>query len=685
MTVDPRPTIADPDNDPYLWLEELDDEDVMAWVKTQNDKTLKAYGSADFLADRDALAAIYDRSDKIPYVQRRGEWLYNFWTDENNPLGLWRRTSIASFKSPSPKWDVLLDVDALSKEEGETWVFRGSFVLPNNPAKAMLKLSRGGSDAITLREFDIDTRAFVTDGFVLPEAKTYFSWVDEDTLLVASSLGEGMATESGYGRAVRLWRRGSEFEKAPILFETDPKHMYVWTCLDLTRSAETVWYFDAIGFYDEEVHIGDQNGPKEKLDLPTDIEIEMEGDWVVVKRRTPWTIDGVTYCEGTLLGCNLDQLLAGTPKFSVLFEPGERRILESFFWCNGNVVLNILDELNPIFEILKPAEGEWERSRVTGLPETGVIDIYALDAEPAKSNGDLIASVRGPLTPPSMLIIEEGKAPELLKQQPATFDTKGLAVSRYEAISVDGERIPYTVVGPEQKTGNAPVHLYGYGGFEVSMLPDYNSAIGKLWLERGGTSIVANIRGGGEFGPQWHQDGILDRKSLSHDDFAAVAKDLVERGVTKPQRIAAEGGSNGGLLIANMLTRYPECFGALFCSIPLIDMRRYNKLLAGASWVAEYGDPDDEEDWAFIQKLSAYHVAQSGQAYPPILFATTSKDDRVHPGHARKMTAKLQALGYEAYLYESSKGGHGAGTTSQERAEFTALGLKFLREKIGGF
>lgn len=274
-------------------------------------------------------------------------------------------------------------------------------------------------------------------------------------------------------------------------------------------------------------------------------------------------------------------------------------------------------------------------------------------------------------------------SPILLKQAPRTFTADGLLVTQHEAVSIDGEKIPYVQTGPAGETGDAPVYLRAYGGFGVSEKPTYVASTGKLWLERGGTSVVANIRGGGEFGTRWHDAGRHAGKRLSHDDFAAVAADLVKRGVTRPSRIAAQGGSNGGILISNMLTRYPERFGALFCTIPLIDMRRYTKLLAGASWIAEYGDPDKPEDWAFLQTYSAYHAAVAGQNYPPILLATTRRDDRVHPGHARKMAAKLQALGYEAYFYEPAAGGHGYGKDNRERAAFTALGYTFLRDKIG--
>ena len=404
-----------------------------------------------------------------------------------------------------------------------------------------------------------------------------------------------------------------------------------------------------------------------------------------MKRRTAWTIGDQTHPPDTLLSISLPAFLAGDRGFTKLFEPGARRSLQGFFWCGDQLILSILDELKPVFEALTPTETGWSRERITGLPDIGVANAWPLDVRTEESNGDLLASAQDPLTPPSLFLVRPAAAPELLKRAPQAFDPAGLVVTRHQAISPDGTQVPYVQVGPPGETGEAPVHLSGYGGFGISQLPYYNSAVGKLWLERGGTSVVANIRGGGEFGTAWHDAGRREGKRASHDDFAAVAADLVRRGVTNPGRIAAEGGSNGGILITNMLTRYPERFGALFCTIPLIDMRRYSKLHAGASWIAEYGDPDDPADWEFLKQISAYHTAVPGRPYPPILIATSRRDDRVHPGHARKMAAKLQAMGYEAYFYEPAAGGHGYGKDNRERASFTALGYNFHapRHRLG--
>jgi prolyl oligopeptidase len=683
MNFDARPNVAAPDDDPYLWLEEIEGIRALDWVAEQNARTLARYGDARFAADRDTLTAIYDRPDNLPYVVRRGRHLYNFWRDADNPRGLWRRTTLESFGREQPQWEILLDLDRLATHEQEDWVWGGSSTLPRTHDRAILRLSRGGGDAVVLREFDIGANQFVSNGFSVPEAKGWSEWLDKDTLLLLSALGTGMATESGYARTVRLWRRGAALEEAQVLFETTPNCMNVAASVDRTEAQETVWFVERQTFFDMSFWRGDQSGPKMKLDLPTDIAIEIHRGWMVVKRRTSWAVGGQTYLPDRLLGISLAAFLGGERNFVVIFEPGERRALQNFFWANGRLVLSILDELQPVFEVLIPSACGWARSQLGGLPNVGVVDVWRVDMEEAESDGDLFARPQDPVTPPSLLLLEPGKAPAVVKRAPENFSAAGLIVARHEAVSVDGERIPYLQVGPPGETGDAPVHLNGYGGFQISQLPYYNSAVGKLWLERGGTSVVANIRGGGEFGTRWHEIGRRAGRRLSHDDFAAVATDLVRRGVTRPSRIAAEGGSNGGILIANMLTRYPDRFGALFCTIPLVDMRRYTKLLAGASWIAEYGDPDKPEDWAFLRTYSAYHMAAPGHRYPPMLLATTRKDDRVHPGHARKMAAKLQAMGYEAYFYEPAAGGHGYGKDNKEQAAFTALGYTFLSRAIG--
>ncbi|MBR0736781.1 S9 family peptidase [Bradyrhizobium liaoningense] len=684
MTVDDRPTLSAPDDDPWLWLEEIDGTQALDFVTRQNQLTLTAFGGAAFARDRDILAAIYDRPDNIPYVGRRGDHLYNLWKDAANPRGLWRRTTLEEFRKPAPGWEVVLDVDALAASEGEDWLLNWVIAQPADGRRAILCLSRGGSDAVTMREFDIDTRSFVADGFVLPEAKSSLDWLDHDTVLLSSAHGEGMATSSGYARTVRLWRRGQPAAQADVIFETSADHMRVYGGVDRTGAAPRAWIVDQTDFFNFAIWLRDEAGTMTKLDLPTGVWMQAHGDWFALKLRQPWSVAGHTHAADTVLGISLPAFLSGRRDFAVLFEPGPRRALQGLFWTGGKLVLPILDELRPRFEVCTPSPSGWTRAPLHGLPGIGVVDVWPLDQDASESNGDLLANVQDPLTPPSLSLIPHGIAsPTVLKQAPRTFTADGLVVTQHEAVSVDGERIPYVQTGPVGETGDAPVYMSAYGGFAHSVKPYYNPSLGKLWLERGGTTVQANLRGGGEFGTRWHDAGRLAGKKLSHDDFAAVAADLVRRGVTSAKRIAAQGGSNGGILITNMLVRYPERFGALFCTIPLIDMRRYTKLLAGASWIAEYGDPDKAEEWAWLQTYSAYHNVKAGQSYPPILIATTRRDDRVHPGHARKMAAKLQAMGYEAWFYEPEAGGHGYGKDNKERAGFEVLGYRFLKDRIG--
>jgi prolyl oligopeptidase len=639
---------------------------------------MERLGDAHFAADRDELARLLDRPDNLPVPTRRGGLLYNFWKDAGHPRGLWRRTTLHAYRTPEPDWDLLLDLDALAAAEDEDWIWQGASTLPPEHARAMLRLSRGGSDAVVLREFDLVARQFVTDGFVLPEAKGGVTWLDQDTLLLSSALGG--TTASGYPSTVRLWRRGTAWSEGPVLFQTDPANINAFGAFD--RPGNRLIFGERTGFFDARVWIGDQGGPKQLIDLPTDAWFEWEADWLAVRGRTAWTAGTVTFRPDVVAVIRLADFLAGDRRFTPVFEPGPRFALQGFFWAAGRLVLSVLDDLRPVYLALAP--DDWQPRPLTGLPASGTVNAWRLDAEADESDGSLLAVAQDPVTPPSLLLTGTAlPIPQILKRLPPAFDAAGAVVTRHEAVSSDGERIPYVMCGPPGETGEAPVHLTAYGGFAVSSLPSYRITTGKLWLERGGTTVLANIRGGGEFGTPWHEAGRRAGKRLSHDDFAAVATDLVRRGVTRPGRIAAEGGSNGGLLIANMLTRYPERFGALFCTIPLIDMRRYSRLLAGASWIAEYGDPDKPEDWAFLGGLSAYHTAEPGRPYPPILLATTRRDDRVHPGHARKMTAKLQAMGCDALFYEPAVGGHGYGQTNAAVASFAALGMAFLRRAIG--
>ncbi|SFJ69805.1 prolyl oligopeptidase [Bosea sp. OK403] len=681
--MDERPTLNNPDDDPRLWLEGVEDPRATAFADRETQRTLADFGDRVFEQDRDALAAIFDRDDRLPLANRRGGLLYNLWQDRDHPRGLWRRTTLNSYRSARPDWELLLDLDALAASESEDWVWQHAAAAPGTSMRVLIGLSRGGSDACVLREFDTAEKAFVEGGFHLPEAKQSASWLDKDSLLVASALGEGQSTSSGYARAIRLWQRGQDIAQAKTVFTVPENHMLAFAWIDRTASPTRVIYGDQRAFFEAEAHLGDAEGPQRPIPIPKDCWWLVRNDHVVIKPRTEWSVAGHNYPADTVLAGQFGDLLANSFKPVVLFKPGLRRTLKGMFWAGDRLFLSILDELVPKFQAYRPTAKGWLRTDPEAMPRHRVVDVWRVDLRAEETNGDVFVSAQDPVTPPSLFYIAEGRPPERLKRASASFDATGLQVSHHEAQALDRERIPYLQIGPRNARGDAPTLMYGYGGFGHAQMPSYNSAVGKLWLERGGTYVLAQIRGGGEFGSPWHHAGIREHKARSHDDFAAVAGDLVERGLTRPGRIAAEGGSNGGLLIANMLTRYPERFGALFCTIPLIDMRRYSKLLAGASWIAEYGDPDLPEDWAFLQHVSAYHALSAGKPRPPILIATTRRDDRVHPGHARKMFAKLRDLGHDAWLYEPVAGGHGYGKDSRERAAFIALGYRFLRQKIG--
>lgn len=642
-----RPTLNAPDDDAYLWLEDIEGERVLDWTASQSARTLGHFGGTQFERDRAALTAIFDRPDKTPQIKRHGHYLYDFWQDARDRRGLWRRSTLAAYMKADPQWETLLDLDAVAVADGEDWMWGGASIEPERRERAVLRLSRGGSDAVVHREFDLKSLTFVADGFNLADAKGGVHWLDPDTLLLSSAFGDGMATRCGYARTVRLWKRGADPLTSAVIFETGSESLGVSGHLDRTAERERVWFIEQSTFFENMGRIGCRSGPKTRIDLPRDASWSGFGDWLAVKPRKPWTVGGMTHAGDALIGISLSSFIAGERSFAILFETGDRRSLQSFFWNNGKLIISYLVNLDPRLEMFTPDRQEWTRRALDTLPGEGTVHLRSLDAELHETNGEVLISAQDPITPRKLLLLDLNAAPPLgapviLKRNPENFDASGLVVTRPEAVSTDGEMIPYTQVGPASGNGDAPVYLTAYGGFGVSVLPYYNSSIGKLWLERGGTCVVANIRGGGEFGSRWHDAGGRQGKRLAHDDFAAVATDLVRRVFTRPRRIAAEGASNGGLLIANMLTRYPDRFGALFGTIPLTDMHRYTKLLAGASW--KYGDPDKPDDWTFLKEISAYHAAAPGQPYPPILLATTKRDDRVHPGHARKMAAKLSAI-----------------------------------------
>jgi prolyl oligopeptidase len=680
------------DDDPFVWLEEVDSARSRAWVEARNAETTKALCDAQFEQDRAALLEILNSSDRIPWISQRGKHVYNFWRDEKNPKGLWRRSTLASYRTATPGWEVMLDIDALAKAEGEDWVWGGCTSLPPEHRCGLVQLSRGGSDAVVIREFDLTARRFVDDGFFLPEAKGGAAWLDDGTLLVSSALGgEPFQTTSGYPRTVRRWRRGTPFEAAPVVFECERAEMVAWGWREHSPSHPRTCFMRRPDFIHNVLYVEDGSGAQRQVDIPADAFLYIERNWLVLNLRTDWEVAGQRFKAGALLVIDIDALVSGSRGFTVLFEPTPTCFLETFAAAGNVVALKLLDNVRSRILLARHHDGAWRSEPVRGLPGLETVDFYRLVEDDidwldghAHDGETFVISSNSTITPPTLWLARPGQPAEPVKQSPAHFDATGLVISQHHAASVDGQQIPYFQIARAKMPldGSNLCLLTGYGGYQIASLPHYAAHIGKLWLERGGVLVIANIRGGGEFGPDWHKAGMRAGKKLAHDDFAAVAKDLIARGVTRPERLACKGGSNGGLLVGNMLTRYPELFGAIDCAVPLLDMRRYTKLTAGASWISEYGDPDNPEDWAFLREISAYHQVEPSRRYPPILLTTSARDDRVHPGHARKMAAKLAALGHPLYFYEPPEGGHAGAADNAHLAFNYALSFAFLRHTI---
>jgi prolyl oligopeptidase len=667
--------------DPYQWLEDVSGDHALGWVREQNAVAQKALETLpDFKPINDRLLAIYDSHEKIPYVAKHGEFYYNMWRDAQHSRGLWRRCTPEEYRKKDPAWEPVLDLDALAAAEKENWVWKGALVRFPDYTRCLVRLSRGGGDAVVVREFDLSSKAFVPDGFILPEAKTDIAWRDRDSVYVGTDFGADSLTDSGYPRRVKLWARGTPLDQASPVFEAKK-----------TDVEAGVSVSDEVGFHREFVRRGittftsenflvDQ-GKLVRLDVPADANIDSFRDQFIVTLRTDWTVGGKTYPSGALLAIAWDKFLAGGRDFSVLFHPSPRVALAEVGYTRRYAIVNELDNVRNRLYVLAPqADGTWSRVRLEA-PEFGSISAQGVGPE----TDDYFMDVTDFLTPSSFYFGTIG-TPErvLLKQLPSFFNSDGLAVSQHEALSKDGTHVPYFEVGRRDlPAGRAnPTLLYGYGGFEISMTPFYSASIGSAWLERGGIFVLANIRGGGEFGPAWHQAAVKENRQRAYEDFIAVAEDLIRRGITTTPHLGIEGGSNGGLLMGVMLTQRPDLFGAVVCESPLLDMRRYSHLLAGASWMGEYGDPDNPADWAYISRYSPYQNARADAHYPPVLITTSTRDDRVHPGHARKFAAELEEQHHDVLFYENIEGGHSAGANNKEQAYMNALAYTFLLKQL---
>ncbi len=675
------PARAEEAADPFAWLEDVTAEKSLAWVEERNKESTGKLQDAAYRGLHAKFKSVLDSDARIPYVTKMGDFYYNFWQDKAHERGIWRRTTLAEYKKASPAWEVIVDLDAIDKAEGVPWVWHGANCLEPEYRHCLIALSRGGSDADVKREFDLSTKSWVAGGYSLPEAKSDVSWITADKLWVLTDTGEGSLTTSGYPREARVWDRGTSLSDAPVVFSAPPTDVAAnaWT------SHEPGYVRHFVGrsptFFTNRTYVS-QGGLFTHIGVPDDAQPSVFREWLLVELRTDWTTGGKTWPAGALLVTKFDDFMAGKREFEALFTPSATTALNGFALTPTHVVLNTLDNVKSRVFLADHITGTWRVAPMAGLPEFGTIGVTAVDSDESEA---LFITTTDFVTPTRLLLgTAGGGVPEPLKALPALYNAKGLEITQHYVVSNDGTRIPYFQVAKKglKLSGKNPTLLYGYGGFEVSLLPNYNGIIGNGWLEKGGVYVLANIRGGGEFGPKWHTSVVKENRHLVYEDFSSVAKDLVARKVTTAPHLGTMGGSNGGLLMGNMMTQYPELFGAIVCQVPLLDMKRYSHLLAGASWMDEYGDPDDPKQWEFIQTFSPYQLDRADRASPPVLFTTSTRDDRVHPGHARKMAAKMLSEGKPVLLWEDTEGGHGGASTSDQKATMWGLTYGFLWREL---
>jgi prolyl oligopeptidase len=732
--------------DPYTWLEDVESEESLDFAKSANEKCLKALGDPTKSDSKTyhRVLDVLESNDRIPYATKFGvdendvPIVYNFWQDSKNPKGLWRKTTLESYCTPDPEWTTVLNVDELAEKDGISWVWKGSTLLPRardplsggkRVTRALLSLSRGGSDATHIKEFDLLTAEFVTENpFILPEAKTRASYRSRDVLLVGSDFGPDSLTDSGYPRTVREWVRGTDVKDAPVVFEGDKKDVSVGAYIDdqrhhgggiyEVRSRSMTFYtskywarkiqYEHLLAPDDPARQGvEQPGDFVQVDVQEDADIDFQGNMIFITLRTDWTpiSGGKTYKQGSIIYADADTFLTKGKEaceYRILFEETERTAYEYYSVTKNYLILSIMDNVKSKLEFYKFEDGGSSLKYVGGDKEALILasGVRALDA----IESDKFWFTTSGYTQPSTLymadasLIEDNDpdkvepyVEEKLKSLPDQYNASGIEVEQRAAISKDGTEIPYFIVtkGGTEVNGKTPTLLYGYGGFEVSLGPKYIATSGIAWLERGGAYVEANIRGGGEFGPKWHQAALKENRNKAYEDFIAVAEDLIASGLCKPETLAIRGGSNGGLLMGNMYIMRPDLFGAIHCAVPLLDMKRYHTLLAGASWMAEYGDPDTDEWDQFLYKYSPYHnIDPSVQKYPPMLVTTSTRDDRVHPAHARKMVKKLWDMAgdnkkdWPVYYYENIEGGHGGAADAKQQAFMTTLAYDFMFDTL---
>ncbi len=669
--------------DPYLWLESVEGEDALAWARQQNERSeayLQAHPLFDELQKRNL--EILTSDERIAYPGLRGGEVYNFWRDAEHVRGIWRKTSLTDYRQSEPDWDVLLDVDALANTENENWVWAGSSCRYPDYDRCIIGLSIGGADAAVRREFDLKTRTFVEDGFVVPESKARLGWRDLDSVFLGPAFNDAQMTDSGYPRVVQIWSRGTPIESAETIFEGEKT--------DVAVSGLRVWdgdvFYDMIvrspGFFTRHYFLY-RDGETVRVNIPEDASlVGLLNGQMLVELKSNWEQAGQTYPQGALIAAPMEDFLTTEASPVVVFAPSARSSIAQVVTTDQTVIVNVLDNVVSRLERFVYADGQWT-SQPLDAPSMGALSIVTSDDRSDR----FFFNYTGFLTPSSLYEADAmANTQTKVRSEPSWFDASGMQVAQHEATSADGEKIPYFVVMPEGFSTDTtyPTLLSAYGGFEISRTPFYSGIIGSGWLSKGGVFVLANIRGGGEFGPRWHQAALQDNRQRAFDDLIAVSEDLIARGITEPAKLGIQGGSNGGLLVGAVMVQRPDLFNAVVCQVPLLDMKRFHKLLAGASWMAEYGNPDDPEDWAYISQYSPYQNVSQDASYPKAFFTTSTRDDRVHPGHARKMVAKMAEQGHDVLYYENIEGGHGGAANLKQSAYLNALIHAYLHDRLHG-
>lgn len=658
--------------DDYQWLEDVLGEQPLAWVEAQNSQSvaqITAYPGYQELYEN--TLAILNSNVRIPDVSKRGDY-YNFWQDAQHVRGLMRRTTLEEYRKENPEWETVLDVDALAASEGMAWVYKGIDCLYPDYELCLIDLSVGGADAVVTREFNMTSKAFVEGGFHVPESKSRTSWIDKDTLFVGADFGPGSLTDSGYPRITKIWQRGTPLTAAQTLHEGNTTSVSIigYTLRDGDNAhyvvQETPTFFTTLRW-------AYRDGQLIRLDLPLDAAVLgiFQGD-IFVELKSDW--QGMP--QGAIIHAPYDALVSGIADFSLFIAPAERASISGINFTGSSILLTWLDNVRSRVERYRRVDDKWQATPVE-FSANGAISIFNTD----RDSEDFFVRYQNFLVPPTVYRVDGSNLQsERLKGLPAMFDAGGYVVEQFESTSADGTKIPYFSVHSRniKLDGSNPTLMYGYGGFEISYGPSYSATIGRNWLDQGGVYVLANIRGGGEFGPKWHQAALLHNRHKAFEDFESVAEDLITRGITSSRHLGMQGGSNGGLLVGSVFTRRPNLFNAVVCQVPLLDMQRYNKLLAGASWMGEYGNPDIAEDWAYIQTYSPYHNVKADVKYPQVFFATSTRDDRVHPGHARKMVAKMADMGHDVLYFENTEGGHAGSANNEQRARVNAMVYAYL-------